>query len=272
MDAEEVFIEDGEEDYDDDSEGDIDLDDPETAINTALNFGLSTDAIAARRIQEEMGEQEDIYGPPPPPPETQQERLERKIREPAIKKGSPVKLPAHAVEKGRKMVQDKLEEDQLLERASLADKIQKYYKFFPHIKENAPKKGKISSADTLKLLQQEFIRCERELNNSNTYESIKKADVIFSYMAEKVFCMFGQNAGMYTVVAKESQHVVEQELKEFSIKYGDMFSMGPEWRYMFKKLQIMMTVIENNNRGMAGATEQVDPAQEALLKNKYANL
>lgn len=254
------------------SEDEIDIDNPESAIGAALNFGLSTDAIEARKMQEQLAEEEEIYGPPQPPPETQQERIERKIREPTVKKGSPVKLPAHAVEKGRKMVQDKLEEEQLLERASLADKIQKYYKFFPHIKENAPKKGKISSSDTLKLLQQEFIRCEKELNNSNTYESIKKADVIFSYLTEKVFCMFGQNAGMYTVVAKESQHIVEQELKEFSIKYGDIFSMGPEWRYFFKKMQIMMTVIENNNKGIATMSQQVDPAQEELRNKKYADL
>ena len=194
------------------------------------------------------------------------------IREPTIKKGSPVKLPAHAVEKGRKMVQDKLEEEQLLQRASLADKIQKFYKFFPHIKENAPKKGKISSADTLKLLQQEYLRCERELNNSNTYENMKRVDNIASYLMEKVACMFGQPAHMYTVVAKESQHIVDQELKEFSIKYGDIVSMGPEMRYFLKKMQIMATLIDNNKRGMAAATQPVDPAQEELRNKKYANL
>lgn len=259
----------------------VDIDSPEGAIGTALNFGLSTDAIAARRLLEEQGDDDedggdDIYGPPPPP-ETQQERLERKIKEPAIKKpSSPIKLPAHVVEKGRKMVQDKIEEDQLLEKQRLANRIDKYYRLFPNLKEGAPKKGKISVNDSLKLLQNEDTRCEKELNNSNAYESIKKADVLASYLIEKIACMFGQNAGRYTVVAKESQHVVEQELKEFTIKYGDMFSMGPEWRYIWKKLQIMMTVIETNNRlqGMnsMGSGETVDPATAELLNKKYADL
>jgi len=260
----------------------VDIDSPEGAIGTALNFGLSTDAIAARRLLEEQGDDEDggddIYGAgPPQPPETQQERLERKIKEPAIKKpSSPIKLPAHVVEKGRKMVQDKIEEDQLLEKQRLANRIDKYYRLFPNLKEGAPKKGKISVNDSLKLLQNEDTRCEKELNNSNAYESIKKADVLASYLIEKIACMFGQNAGRYTVVAKESQHVVEQELKEFTIKYGDMFSMGPEWRYIWKKLQIMMTVIETNNRlqGMnsMGSGETVDPATAELLNKKYADL
>lgn len=260
---------------DDSDEGDlVDLDNPEAAIGAALNFGLSTDAIAARRELEQEGDEEFV--PPPPPPETQQERLERKIREPAIKKGSPVKLPAHVVEKGRKMVQDKIEEDQLLEKSQLASKIEKFYKFFPQIKEGAPKKGKISANDSLKLLQAEYARCEKELNNSNTFESVKKADILASYLIEKIACMFGQNAGRYTVVAKESQHLVEQELKEFTIKYGDMFSMRPEWRYVWKKMQMMMTVIETNNRlqGMsaAGMGEDVDPASAELLNKKYADL
>ena len=93
-------------DDDDSDEGElVDLDNPEAAIGAALNFGLSTDAITARREIEQEGDGEFV--PPPPPPETQQERLERKIREPAIKKGSPVKLPAHVVEKGRKKVTEK---------------------------------------------------------------------------------------------------------------------------------------------------------------------
>lgn len=262
--------------YESDSEEDmVDLDSPEGAIGAALNFGLSTDAVAARRAMEEGGEdeEEDIYSPAPPPPETQQERLERKIKEPTIKKGSPVKLPAHVVEKGRKMVQDKLEEDQLLEKSQLANKIFQFYKFFPQIKEGAPKRGKISANDSLKLLQQEYIRCEKELNNSNTFESIKKADILFSYLLENMACMFGQPASMYTVASKESQNIVDQELKEFTIKYGDMFSMGPEMRYIWKKMQMMMTIIEQNRKNMSMSMEhEVDPAQQELKNKRYANL
>jgi hypothetical protein len=204
---------------------------------------------------------------------TAQQKLAAKIDEPLFKE--KVKVTPAIAERGRKAIEEKLDSERALERQAIVNRILKYYEFFPNIKEGAPKKGKITVNDTMKLLIAEEERCKRELNSSNAYETIKKMDIFANSIAELICGIFGYNASRLGAISKETQHIVEQELKEFTIKYGDMFSVGPEWRYAIKSLQRIASVIEMNRVGHANPVrgeDELDPAATELLNKKYQNL
>jgi len=240
----------------------------------AANFALTTDAVEMQMRQEDDPRMDGAtahFGPPP----TRQEILQQKIDSPAFDTREKFTVPARVAEQGRKAIREAIDSEEAFEKQKILNRILKYYTFFPQMKANAPKKGRFSQDDPIKTLIQEEERIKHDLNDGNAYEAIKKCDILFTYYGVEVpATAFGIPAQGLAMEAKMSQHIVEQELKEFAVLYGDWFSTGPEWRYMLKKLAMLGEVMKRNQGGiqLRDVQEQLTPEQEEDLAEKYKNL
>jgi len=248
------------------------------AMLDAANFGLSTHAIAETNRRERGGEEYDgataHYGPSSAPPPSQPKTLQQKIQEPLLKT-APFKVTAKIAEQGRKAITEKLATEETYKKQILVDKINKYYELWPELKEDAPKKGKFSTSDSMKILELELGRCIRTKGRRKTLEKVKKADLLFSWGLEKIVGAFGVDARGLAYEAKRSQDMIEEELKELAMEYGDWFNTSIEFDYTMIKLQMLFAVIERNKayalKGIM-AEGTLDPEQQEALHKKYNDL
>jgi hypothetical protein len=150
-------------------------------------------------------------------------------------------------------------------KQGLMSKIGKYYEYFPN--QITPNK-KININCKIPALQAELERCARILTAEGCLENVKKVDIALAALTQVGLMKFGIPAQGLREEAKNTQDLVMQELKEFSIKYEYWFSAGPEWRYMMKVLTRIQVVIEKN-WGYVSALNTEVPEQ---TKQKYNNL
>ena len=141
----------------------------------------------------------------------------------------------------------KEETPEAVQKQKLLNKIGRYYDYFPFLKEEAPKK--FTMRDSVEALQEECRRCQAQLQNSQTLENIKALDILLNDVLERVAIGAGTPAHGLVYEAKRSRMVVDQELKELSIKYESWLTTGPELRYLFKTYS-RFNMIVSRNRGM----------------------
>ena len=269
-----TIIEDDEGEYEEieDSEDERNHPKEQNDLLNSLNFGLSTEAVQMEKDGTYMdGSSQHIDRP-----KTLEDRMQESIVQP-----EQFKVTQKMAEQGRKVVAEKLANETQAEKEQILAKIFKYYLYFPKLKENSFKKN-LSVKDDIKKLRDELIRCARELSQQNSLETIQHLDIFFKYFLEILLVrVFKIPAQTLTVEAKESQMIFDQELKEFSIKYGDRLATGPELRYLLKTIQ-MVTMVVNRNKAMGffGGLDQgqgiganvLDPAKAQELHNKYSNI
>lgn len=155
------------------------------------------------------------------------------------------------------------ETPEAVQKQKLLNRINRYYEYFPFLKEDSPKKFILR--DSLEALQEECKRCEAQLQNSQTLENIKSLDILFNDTIEHIAISMGTPAHGLVYEAKKSRMIVDQELKELSIKYESWLSTGPELRYLIKTYTRFKNVV-NRNRGASGPIVDMD------VEEKYTEL
>jgi len=248
----------------------------------AANFGLTTHAIAETKRRGNEGEEYD-GGPPPssapqpiPAPKTTP-TIQEKIQQPLIKPANKetFHVTAKMAEQGRKVMTEKLANEETYRKQKIVERIDQYYEYWPELKETAPKKGKFSTADSEKVLNLELERCMRNKNRRKTLDKVKKVDLMFNWGIEKIVGAFGVDARGLGYEAKLSQHMIEEELKELAMEYGDTFNTSVEFDYAMFTFQRLLGVIERNKqfalRGVLN-DDVLDPTQQEALNKKYAEL
>lgn len=214
-----------------------------------------------------LGQEEDAPPLPLPAQQEQQQPKDPMERPPLF--NSPVKVTRKMAEVGQKILEEKVEGKMAVDRAKLVTRIKRYYEYFPELARSGIKPQKFEKAK-MALLEEELIRCQATLNNTNTMEAVRHCDIFFNYAMEKALVTMNVPVQGLTVEAKKSQEIVEQELKEFAIKYERFFSMGPEFRYMVKLVQRVSLVLERNRHG--SFPEQMSQAAYEQMSNKYEDL
>jgi hypothetical protein len=156
---------------------------------------------------------------------------------------------------------------------SLLKKIQMYYHHYPQLRETNERRGKWSAKTSFKDLQDEVNRCDSQLSLDRSYLTMCSIDLFNNYLAEIVLRQgFGVPAHGLAAEAKKSQMVVEDELKELSIKYHDWLETGPEVRYMIKFANRVSRVIERNHEIIKHGAP-LEPAEEDVnFQNKYGDM
>lgn len=182
---------------------------------------------------------------------------------PQVVKETKWTLPNLTPKSQKNVPTDEEKEDEV--KQGLMSKIGKYYEYFPN--QITPNK-KININCKIPALQAELERCARILTAEGCLENVKKTDLVLAALTQIGLMKFGIPAQGLREEAKNTQEMVMQELKEFSIKYEYWFSAGPEWRYMMKVLTRIQVVIEKN-WGYVSALNTEVPEQ---TKQKYNNL
>lgn len=241
------------------SEGDNGMDGIDDELASAALHGVSTDGVQAT-VDYMNGDNDDDNN-------EQQQQLPPQREQ--------FKVTAKVAAQGRQIMMDKLEEEDMMKKQALLTKISQYHNAFPFLKESCPIK-KPSTKQSLKWLIEEVSRCKSELDNKNAYETIKHLDIILNWAVEKTSInWFGIPAQGLSKVAKESQELVEQELRELSVKYADRLATGPEYRYGMKFLSRLSAVIDANKNmhGFGNAQEEdMSPDQQKEMNDKYKDM
>lgn len=241
----------------------------EELAQTAMG-GMSTHGVQAtkeRMEREAMGITDepdfDTSEPPPPPEEDPFPAWEPE----------PIKITKSMAKEGRKSVQEKLENVTSDAKAKVLGRIEKYYQYFKEL-EPKGKKKRPSMKDSMEVLLIEERRCKTELSQANVLSSVKALDLFFEgFVLENGLKFMGLPVHGLAAEAKKSQHVMEQELKEFAIKYSDLFSAGPEWRYTVKLLQRIEWVMRRNGKLMtAPMADFMNQETEEEMREKYSDL
>lgn len=241
----------------------------EELAQTAMG-GMSTHGVQAtkeRMEREAMGITDepdfDTSEPPPPPEEDPFPAWEPE----------PIKITKTMAKEGRKSVQEKLENVTSDAKAKVLGRIEKYYQYFKEL-EPKGKKKRPSMKDSMEVLLIEERRCKTELSQANVLSSVKALDLFFEgFVLENGLKFMGLPVHGLAAEAKKSQHVMEQELKEFAIKYSDLFSAGPEWRYTVKLLQRIEWVMRRNGKLMTTPmADFMNQETEEEMREKYSDL
>lgn len=256
-------------------------------LTESANFALSVEGIQQQEDEDEESEEDmpppsilrrnpmsksvRFEEPPspykPPPPGTPV------VKMPSVISDSP-KLPPKVAAQGKKMLEEKILSNKATIREKRIYKIKQYYKSFPKLLEDAPKKGKLDANTSDKVIADEEERINRHLSGGNAYNSLKSLDLLFTQFAmEKPLVAFGFPAQGLTAMAKMSQDIVDQELRELAIEYEDFFSTGPHFRYLMKKLWMINEVLKHNVHGGGGSmASAVNEEKEDELHNRFGNL
>lgn len=185
----------------------------------------------------------------------------------------PIKITRKMATEGRRGIQEKLEGVTADAKAKVLGRIEKYYQYFKEL-EPKGKKKKLSLKDSMDVLLIEERRCKNELSQANVLNSVKALDLFFEgFVLENGLKFMGLPVHGLAAEAKKSQHVMEQELKEFAIKYSDLFSAGPEWRYTVKLLQRIEWVMRRNGKLVSSQmADFMDAGTAEELSQRYSDL
>ncbi len=253
---------------------DYDSDEDMGTLRDATMFGITTDGVNATK-KYNAGEVEEEAAPQqaqaPPPPNAFQ-RLQQKIAEPLFK--DKFKVTAKMAEEGRKIMREKVEGVETAKKSAILNRILNYYTHFPYVKEKAIRK-KLTIETQLPILVEEELRIKRELSQSNAFEALKHLDNLATWSTELLLInTFSVPANGLAEFSKSAQFMVEQELKELSIEYGDYLTAGPEFRYMMKFMQRIFVIIRRNqSMGMGSmATNEINQVVRDQLQKDYQDL
>lgn len=158
------------------------------------------------------------------------------------KKTAPVRTPSLKRKLSLPKSIQPVSDDGASDRAK-TDKIHrlnKYYQYFPELKS-----GQHRSPFGLneKELDDELARCQLSLDTEDCLDTVKKLDILSMWITEIGLNNLGYPIRGLVPEAKATQHIVEKELKELSIKYNDWIQTGPEFRYMMKCVNRITNVI-----------------------------
>ncbi len=194
--------------------------------------------------------------------------LDQQMRE---AKKTQAKQAKEAFEKGYEQA---LSEEELATKTNLLQQIKMYYRYYENLEATNERRSKWSLKTSIKDLQDEVTRCQDTLKMDRAYHTMGQLDVFFNYFIETVgIKAFGVPCHGLAAEAKQSQFIVEEEIKELSIKYHEYLDMGPETRYLLRVAQRFNTVLERNRSMMARGMSPVNAAeQESNLQNKYSEL
>lgn len=246
--------------YETDSQEEVQDDSPIGILRDAANFGVSVDGVEASKRVLSGENDEGNEMPHPRPAEPTAPSFPRE----------DFKVTARMAEQGRKMVQEKLQGAETAKKVQLYNEIVNYYTYFPHIKEGAIRK-KITPESPLTVLLEERLRIERELNTGNVLETVRQMDIFAHYGMEIVLTnIFNLPVQGLQVEARLTQQMMDQELKEFAVKYAHWFSSGPEWRYTQKILQRIFLIVRRNQSMGHPNMPTGDISENA--QNKYSHL
>lgn len=170
----------------------------------------------------------------------------------------------------------KLSKEEMEVKEKLLKKINMYYSFYSELEESNTRKGKWSLGTPVKDLEDELQRCEKKLQLERAYGTMCTVDTLFNYFVEGV-CIKGFGVPVHGLAAeaKNSREVVEDELKELSIKYCDYLETGPELRYLMKMAQRVNLVLSRNTAMMqrkAGPSEDYQSETQYKVNDKYSDL
>lgn len=147
------------------------------------------------------------------------------------------------------------------EEKLLLETIIKYYETFPNLQN-----PKIKPGTSIPDLKAELQRCKTELGTVDTYKAFCHLDVLICGNIEKVAVKRMWPLQGLATYAKESQILVENELKELNILLGKQIVLHPAFRYILKTIERINTVKERNEGFLQVQTVQPD------IFNKYANI
>ncbi len=167
-----------------------------------------------------------------------------------------------------------LTDEELEYKNTLLQKINMYYKFYQELEDTNERRGKWSLKTNTKDLQDEIARCERHLAMDRSFNTMKNLDFGLNFFVETIAIKaFSVPCHGLAAEAKKSQMLVEEELKELSIKYHEYLDMGPEVRYFFKFAQRLGLVLDRNRHLMNRGVAPVNSVEEEKnLHNKYEGL
>jgi len=178
---------------------------------------------------------------------------EKPVKEKSVKEKSHATATTNTAIKALEANAKQLKEDQEdAKKQDLLNKIGKYYELFP---DKIQQNKKITAQCKLSVVEAELERCQRVLKSSACMDNVRKADIFLNAFVENI-CTHYFYVPIYGLAAeaKASQLVVEEELKELSIKYEWWFAAGPEWRYMMKFLSRIQAVLEENKKNTSETT------------------
>lgn len=135
------------------------------------------------------------------------------------------------------------DKDQLLRQ------IRGYYNNFPWLKDGYEKRTPISSNSTVKALKDEVNRMQSELSGKRALQTLHILDTVAVGLAGNIACLMGFTSMPFEVVASTMRspifmEQIQDELKELSILYEDYLSIGPEIRYVGKRVSQFIEVIK----------------------------
>ncbi len=251
----------------------------EELAQTAMG-GMSTHGVQAtkERLEREalgLPEEEDVpdFGGEPDPNDFVP-ASKSSVAEDCHWSPQPIKVTRKMATEGRKGIQEKLEGVTADAKAKVLGRIEKYYQYFKELEPKGGKKKRVSLKDSMEVLLIEENRCKNELSQANVLSSVKALDLFFEgFVLENGLKFMGLPVHGLAAEAKKSQHVMEQELKEFAIKYSDLFSAGPEWRYCVKILQRIEWVMRRNGKMVnAPLADFMDTQTEEEMRERYSDL
>lgn len=167
-----------------------------------------------------------------------------------------------------------MDDEEMQFKNGLLQKINMYYKFYEELEATNERRGKWSLKTSVKDLQDEIARCERSLAMDRAFSTMKHMDFFLNFIVETLAIKaFSVPCHGLAAESKKSQALVEEELKELSIKYHEWLDMGPETRYFFKFAQRVGVVLERNRNMMVRGQAPMNSTQEEKgLHNKYDDL
>lgn len=196
---------------------------------------------------------------------------EQPIEENPIPKVSK-RVNPRSIERKKKELKQKFDKkvnptDDEVYKKLLVSKISKYHSHFPSLSI----KRKVSLEWKVKELEEEYSRCQDTLNTENCVEQIKSLDNLLNLVLENIMLSFGKTyaSGFYQKCFEMQDTFFDQELHELAIKYEEWLAHGPEFRLLYKKVQIMMEMrnvtMGMNNLKMNNLKQPIDPSEYADL-------
>lgn len=133
-------------------------------------------------------------------------------------------------------------QDEIEEEKKLIDLILKYYKNFPRLIND-----EIIPGVPLSKLREELERIKTELGTINSMQAFTSMDIIVAGWIENQAKARGIPLHGLAAYSQSNQAIVEDELKELNILYGNTMVLHPAIRYLYKFAQRIQTVMQINN-------------------------
>lgn len=190
------------------------------------------------------------------------------------------KREAHVREEKKKAVEEEIARRAKVEAegdsrvSSALDDLEALYRFWPQYKDSCPRKGAYTPKTPLEEILKEIKRIDDDKGGNRAYNTICNYHVFFMKGIEELGIQAGQPMHGLTDAAKRSQIVVEDELKEMSIKYKRYLTGGgPEIRYLQSMAYLAYCVRSENVAALKKmATQGMTDQARRDFEEKYGSL